>query len=159
MKHRHAHLKVKMLIFLDIDGVLHPEPRNSTEMLMSELPRLERILRDFKDVSIVISSTWRQTRTIEYFQNFFSQDIADRVIGMTPRWQDLDIATPLYQRQAEVEAWFKANCEPWNKFIVLDDKPWLFSPFYPHLLKCNPATGIDDEVESALRRLVFSSTN
>ena len=140
-----------MIIFLDIDGVLHPEPCARPELVLRELPRLERVLRHFPQAQVVISSTWRDTRTLGELQSLFSPDVAGQVIGVTPAWRDLDQVVYSYQRQAEVEAWLRENRSPWDRFVVLDDRTWLFSPFYAPLLKCNPLTGMDDRVEQQLR--------
>lgn len=139
-----------MIIFLDIDGVLHPEPCARPELLR-ELPRLETVLRDFPEAQVVVSSTWRDTRTLGELQSLFSPDVAAQVIGVTPAWRDLDQVVYSYQRQAEVEAWLRANRSPWDRFVVLDDRAWLFSPFYAPLLLCDPATGLDNLVEHRLR--------
>jgi hypothetical protein len=139
-----------MIIFLDFDGVLHPEPCDRSEILC-HLPKLERVLREFPDVEVVVTSTWRHTRSIVQFRSLFSSDVAHRVVGLTPRWHEIEDNVYRYHRQAEVEAWLKVNRAPWDKFIVLDDRAWLFSPFYPHLLKCDPLVGIDDLLEQTLR--------
>lgn len=140
-----------MIIFLDFDGVLHPEPCHRAELLLRELPRLETVLRDFPQSQVVISSTWRATRTLGELQAVFSPDVALRVVGVTPAWRDLDHVVYGHHRQAEVDAWLKANRSPWEKYVVLDDRAWLFPPFYAPLLLCDPATGIDDQVEQQLR--------
>lgn len=140
-----------MIIFLDFDGVLHPEPCSRPELLLCELPRVERVLRDFPQAQVVVSSTWRDTRTLGELQSLFSPDVALQVIGVTPPWRDLEDIVYNYQRQAEVEAWLRKNRSPWDRFAVLDDRAWLFSPFYAPLLKCDPATGMDDQVEQQLR--------
>lgn len=45
------------LLFLDIDGVLHPVDR--AEGVFSCKPLFEVTMRDFPDIEIVISSSWR----------------------------------------------------------------------------------------------------
>lgn len=102
---------------------------------------------------VVVSSTWRDTRTLGELQNLFSPDVAVQMIGVTPPWRDLEDIVYSYQRQAEVEAWLRTNRSPWDRFAVLDDRAWLFSPFYAPLLKCDPATGMDDQVEQLRDRL------
>lgn len=143
-----------MIIFLDFDGVLHPEPCRDPEKLLAELLRVEGILRDFQQAQIVVTSTWRHSRTIKDFRDLFSPLTAMQIVGLTPRWQDLDETVYSYHRQAEVEAWLRTHRAPWDEFVILDDKPWLFSPFYPRLLKCNPSTGMDDQVEVTVRALI-----
>lgn len=140
-----------MVLFLDFDGVLHPEPCHQPGQLLCELPRIEGVLRDFPESQVVVSSTWRDTRSLGELQGIFSPDVAGRVVGVTPHWRQLEHTVYSHHRQAEVEAWLKVNRAPWDRFVVLDDRAWLFSPFYAPLLKCDPATGMDDLVEQRLR--------
>lgn len=63
-----------MFLFLDFDGVLHPEPLYGDGELFCRLPLLEALLREFPEVSIVVSSTWRDTRTVEELRKLFSAD-------------------------------------------------------------------------------------
>ncbi|WP_188422769.1 HAD domain-containing protein [Oxalicibacterium solurbis] len=66
------------IIFLDFDGVLHdfPPPQDSAK-LFCNLPRLEAVLREYVNVQIVISSSWRQDYALPYLKTLFSQDIED----------------------------------------------------------------------------------
>ncbi len=148
-----------MIIFLDFDGVLHPEPC-TLDGEFCHLPRFETILRDFPSVRVVISSAWRHSQDLETLRSYFSSDIAERIIDVTPSWAQLDGDAPGYERQAEVEAWIRKNAKPWDDFLALDDRPWLFSPFYPRLVKCVRATGLDDQSEHLLReRLIATESN
>ena len=76
------------LLFLDFDGTLHPEPCYRDGSLCRR-PLFEAVIREAPDVEIVITSTWRDTRDLATLRGFFSNDIAARVIGVTPSWQDL----------------------------------------------------------------------
>ena len=52
-----------MILFLDFDGVLHPEGEDHIfkgGVDFCFLPRLEALLREFPQVKIVISSSWRE---------------------------------------------------------------------------------------------------
>ena len=53
-----------MILFLDIDGVLHPDPPQPDQRLRS-LPRLVAVLQDFPLVEIVISSLWREHLSLD----------------------------------------------------------------------------------------------
>lgn len=146
----------RMIIFLDFDGVLHPEPcRLGGEFC--HLPRFENVLRDLPAVRIVVSSSWRHTRNLATLKSYFSPDISSRIIGVTPSSKQLDGDIPSYERQAEVEAWLRKNASPWDAFVVLDDRPWLFSPFYAPLVKCVRAIGLDDRAEYQLRERLAHS--
>lgn len=81
------------LIFLDIDGVMHSVDRvqaahTSTgfeytgDRLFEHLPLLGRILDQWPDVSVIISSSWRDSYTLPELQGFFG-DWGCRVIGTT----------------------------------------------------------------------------
>lgn len=134
-----------MLLFLDIDGVLHPNIVHDPELLLMHRPTLEAVLRACPRVDVVISSTWRTTRTLAELRALFSDDIASRIISVTPHWtevQDND-SWGAYVRQAEIEAWLRANGRPWEEWVAVDDQPALFRPFCKNLVQC-AATGLDD---------------
>lgn len=126
----------KMVLFLDFDGVLHPEPCYEKDRLFCCLPRLENSLIDFPFVDIVISSTWRETLTLPELRALFSPSFAGRIIGVTPSWEDhQDLLENIgYQWQAEIEAWLRVSGEPWRPWVAIDDKPYLFKPFLPNLI-------------------------
>lgn len=142
-----------MIIFVDFDGVLHPEPCFDSHRLFCFLPRLESVLRDFSQANIVISSTWRETRAFDTLRLFFHADLHDRIIGVTPNWKDhTDLMNVIgYQRQTEIEAWLRNSKEPWASWIAIDDKPYLFRPFLPNLIKTESLVGFDKNTEIKLR--------
>lgn len=144
-----------MILFLDFDGVLHPEPCYEDENLFCRRAQLENILRDFPSVEIVISSNWRDTRTLEELQAFFSDDIAKRIIGVTPDWRDLrelhDVIGT-YPRHIEIEGWRRQSGRVWEPWVALDDRAYWFRPFLENLIRCDPAVGIDDQIAAKLRK-------
>ena len=143
-----------MIVFLDIDGVLHPEPCYDKAQFFIFLPRLERVLREFPQVQIVISSTWRHNRTLEQLREIFSPDIAVRVVDVTPRWSTLpDLMESIgYQRHVEIEGWIRRTGEPWQPWVAIDDKPYLYKPFLKNLIKTDSLTGFDEIAENLLRQ-------
>lgn len=146
-----------MILFLDFDGVLHPDPCYDDRTLFCCLPLLESVLRDFPNVQIVISSTWREKRNLNELRSLFSPDVSNRIIGVTPCWKDCpDVFEVVgYQRQAEIEAWLRSSGEPWRNWVAIDDKAFLFKPFLPNLVKTNSSVGFDENIKRELReRLV-----
>lgn len=145
-----------MILFLDFDGVLHPEPCSDSSILFCHLPRLESVLRDFPDVRIVISSTWRTAHTLDNLKANFSPDIAQRIIGVTPAWRDLpdllDTIGHTYVRQVEIEGWLRASGRPWEKWIAIDDKAYWFKPFLPNLVIADARFCLTDVVVDELRK-------
>lgn len=74
----------KITLFLDFDGVLHPFLARSSAEAFCHLPRLERVLREFPAVQIVIASTQRESVPLTHLAQRFSPDIAARIVGITP---------------------------------------------------------------------------
>lgn len=89
-------------------------------------------------------STWRETRTLSELKALFSSDVALRIIGVTPRWTEIqDNATyGAYVRQAEIEAWLRTASRTWEQWLAVDDQPHWFRPFCKNLLVTNGATGL-----------------
>ncbi len=137
------------LLFLDIVGVLHPvfprDDRTDEEnQLFSYRPRLERVLREFPDVQIVIASDWRKHHTLEELQDLFAADIAARIIGVT----DIDDEDrEIGNRQRAVER-FIAKGLPETKWVAIDDDEGNYLPGAT-LVLCND--GFRDEEEAVLR--------
>lgn len=148
-----------MILFLDFDGVLHSEPCYDKSQQFAYLPRLESVLRDFPDVRIVISSTWREKRSISQLCALFSVDIGVRIAGVTPFWQDIpDIADVIgYRRHSEIEGWLRQSGEPWEAWVAIDDKPYLFRPFLKNLIRTYSAIGFDERAEISLRQYLTKS--
>jgi hypothetical protein len=142
-----------MILFLDFDGVLHPEPCLDQSMLFCRRRLLEDCLRDFPDVKIVITSTWRERHSLDAMRALFVPDIGARIIGVTPQWRDLlDLLSSMaYLRQVEVQGWLRQHGQPWTQWVALDDKPWLFKPFLSNLVTCDGEVGLDEITLQKLR--------
>lgn len=102
-------------LFLDFDGVLHPEFCHESRHF-SYLPFFEQVLRSSADVDVdvVVSSTWRQQYPLDQLRSRFSTDVAHRVIGVTPEYKDLvDVPDSLLgdEREAECHAWLRTQIE------------------------------------------------
>lgn len=145
-----------MILMLDFDGVLHPDPCNDSALYFSRLPMLEEVLREVPGVEIVITSTWRERRRLEELRQVFSADISLRVIGVSPCWHDHpDLAEsigPTYLRSIEIEAYLRLMGKPWLPWLALDDKPHLFRPFCKSLIVCSPAVGLTEDIMAELRK-------
>ena len=137
-----------MIVFLDFDGVLHPEPCADDE-LFCHLPSIEEVLREFPHVLVVISSAWRlayRHRPISRLRKYFSQDIARRIVGMTPDYRRADEAMAprglgLFLRQWECIGWFRPHRPPGIPWIAIDDRDYLFQPCCSNLILCDSAIG------------------
>lgn len=142
-----------MILFLDFDGVLHPEgfryPVRDFRYFPL-LPRLENLLRLHRHVRIVISSLWRLRMELSQLREVFSPDIRDRVIDMTPLPLRFDDAIyTLDFREREIVRWLEANGGVDQPWVALDDAPFLH--YLHRLVPCKSLIGFDDEAERALR--------
>jgi len=117
------------LLALDFDGVLHPVfPRadrtDAENRHWSCLPALEAVLRDFPDVGVLVTSSWRTQREWSWLVDRFSPDIRPRLLGATP----VLAANGQGSRHDEVEAWLAAKGRTGEAWVGLDDVPDLYRP-------------------------------
>lgn len=142
-----------VVLFLDFDGVTHPEPCESSEAFC-RIPLIESVLRHCIDVQIVISSSWRNFHTLEGLRVHFASDIAQRVVGVTPsitdpRWSP---GVPEFDRQFEIEHWIE-NHRPGAHWVAIDDRAHWFEPGCPHLLLTDSCEGFTQESAKTLQKL------
>ncbi len=114
-----------MILFLDFDGVLHPEydgqatPADVTAFC--HLPRFEAVMRDHPDVEIVINSAWREHFPLDALRARFSPNIAARIIGATPVTPRLDGKYTPASREGEILDWLAAADRAHEPWLALDD--------------------------------------
>ena len=75
----------KKTLFLDFDGVLHRYTAPSNRLFV-RIVHFERVMRQFPEWQIVISSSWREYVRLEVMRRRFSADIAERIVGVTPEF-------------------------------------------------------------------------
>lgn len=131
------------ILFLDFDGVLHPGDAGTFRYVA----KLEKLLRQYPVVDLVISSNWRERVPFRELIDPFSVDVAQRIVGTTP-------ILPGEDRQSEIETFCRRHgIQDW---LVLDDRAELFSPYYWRLQLIDGRLGLCDTdldlVEHWLRR-------
>lgn len=145
------------ILFLDFDGVLHPEFSPPSEYFCC-LPHFEAVLRRVPDCEIVIASTWRVNHPLSDLQKPFAPDIAARIIGATPLLSEIeDVSDSLlaYEREAECHAWLRANERAHLLWLALDDRAWLYRPFSHNVYLVDGSKGIQaTDVEPLAQRLL-----
>lgn len=139
------------LLFLDVDGVLHPLNIDYTfsSRFFSHSPLLEELLREFRSVDIVISSDWRLADSVEQLQQYFSEDIRHRIIGATPQI-DPD-AVVHHRRQLEIQAWLEGNGRNDAEWVALDDWASHFEAGFERLVLTDPKRAFDQDSLQELR--------
>jgi len=144
-----------VFIFLDIDGVLKPDqnsfscrPHNVFDQ--NCLDNFENAIRQFDNIKIVISSTWKLVYTLKKIQQLFSDDIQPLVVGMTP---DAYGQTTDYERYKEVLAYLKKNNDEDCDWVAIDDDP----EHYPKkctVILTESSTGFNHTSALELERLI-----
>ena len=82
------------ILFLDFDGVLHPEPCHDTPQFC-RMPLFERAMAQLPGVDIVVSSSWRHGRTLADLRALLAEALRARIVGMTPQLKDFQDGIPL----------------------------------------------------------------
>jgi len=159
-----------IILFLDFDGVTHTD-KSPVDELFSKMSLIEDVLYDYDDVSIVISSSWRESYSLSDMREFFDERMQHRVIGVTPiAWGSptlwLPGLVPEYEREWECHQWLLENKhlidvdefqvgEPTQlKWIAIDDRPYWFSPNCLNLLTVDPVIGFGLQDQPALHRML-----
>jgi hypothetical protein len=127
---------VRRILFLDFDGVLHPDGVG----LFSRLGLFEEYLLKMPEAKIVISSSRRETHALEDLKANFSASLRRRIIGITP---SLDDGYDSGGRQHEIEAFLKvAGLNGANSsWIALDDTRLFFEDDCSFLILTDPNQG------------------
>lgn len=141
------------ILFLDFDGVLHPEPCHDAP-LFSQMALLERALAELPHWRVVVSSSWRHGRTLDDLRALFPLTLQPRVIGLTPLFKDIadDVPQALkrFPREAECLRWLRDHAAPGTPWLALDDCPWMFRPLCPNLVETDCRTGLQPNEAQAL---------
>lgn len=138
----------KISLFLDLDGVLNPTPC-PVEQLMVHLPQLQRLLAEFWELELVISSSVNSARDLRELKAMFPYEVARRVVGLTP-------CLPLGElnhRERAILMWLAEHRGPVRsaKWVAIDDSPQWFSPRCPNLFVTDPQVGLDECALDGLR--------
>jgi predicted protein tyrosine phosphatase len=117
-----------MYIFLDIDGVLLKDdevPIDDIELLEASyakfdpscLQEFETVIRHYPETKIVISSAWREQFSLEEIKSHFSDDVAEKIIGVTP----VAKVVQKFYRHLEVLDYLKSNNLTEAAWVAIDD--------------------------------------
>jgi hypothetical protein len=101
-------------------------------------------------VRVVISSSWQEAYSIAALRFRFSDDIQQRIIGVT--------ASDEQSRYYQIQDYLQRTWPPTALWVALDDAQDEFPTLCPELVLCDPAVGFDAHAERQLRA-IFSSIN
>lgn len=146
------------ILFLDFDGVTHPEVCTKPELFQA-LPLIEAVLREHVQVEIVISSAWRQYHSLEELLQPFAADMATRVVGVTPSIKRLSgewLPNGLedFSRECECVSWLRQN-RPGARWLAIDDIDHWFRPGCSDLLLTDPTEGFLPSDQARLASMIL----
>lgn len=145
---------VKTILFLDIDGVLHPDPADESQAFCRR-EFLWELLEARPNLSVVISSDWRVRHPLPALVGRLlagcTAPFASRFIGVTPVFPELKHS---YRgREQECLAWLLESGHQ-GEWLALDDVAGNFQFGSPQLVLTDYRTGLDvDTLARALSRL------
>lgn len=136
-----------MILFLDFDGVLHPDfARNHA--CFSANPLLWQLLDACPNVDVVFSTSWRGIHPVAELIQFATQGggerHARRFLGTTPSLVTERSANIVqrYLREEEIACWLHGNGRDREPWLALDDFKEYFSPACPNLFAVDHITGL-----------------
>ncbi|WP_377161634.1 HAD domain-containing protein [Roseateles sp. UC29_93] len=120
------------MLFLDFDGVLHPAGGKPGEVLPFEwLPQLAAIVGPFRDVGVVVHSSWRDSYSEEYMRDFL-EPLGDAFKGVAPPGHKAHAIRRYLEEHPEI-----------GESVVLDDQAEeLPSIRGVQILVCDPSLGV-----------------
>jgi hypothetical protein len=140
-----GYLNMDRILFLDFDGVLHPDAAD-TDMYFCYMTEFCDVLRQVDpngEMPIVVSSMWRFTDRIPCLRSHFPDDVARRIVGVTPDLFDSDDErnsgsrgwgmagsakgdSNYGSREREILAWMD-KFAPAGQWLAIDDRAKYFS--------------------------------
>lgn len=144
-----------LLLFLDIDGVLHKANTGHLNLI----PNLNQVINEFEKkfsqvkVKIVISSNWKDSFNLSDLKETLLE-LSDRIIDVTPECSRSE-HNQYDKRQKEIEKWLSINSKKFKgdlKFLAIDDDKKIFTTGYPHVFFTENNAGLDAETCEKLRR-------
>ncbi len=145
-----------VILFLDFDGVLHPDPCYDTDQLFVHAPYLAATLEPFAEVSVVLSTSWRTSKPLDALIAPLPESLRERVVDITPDASSFRPPPHLlpYRRHAECMHWLETNRQLDQGWIAIDDRESWFAPECENLIVCNSQTGFDGTAACRLHAML-----
>jgi len=143
-------------LFLDFDGVLHPDRYALTNYdpdrvfrsneIFSQAPILAGLITEFP-CQIIISSSWRFTHSLEEMKAKLPKVLAKNVVGVTG-----DAYIGPYPRYNEIQEYLTSRNKSLFAWRALDDSKLEFPNGCTDLILCDPNTGITSKQIQELKK-------
>jgi len=145
-----ATIQKPMLIYCDLDGVLHRWPCAAEDMFDPGcIARFEETIRPH-DVRLVITSTWRLDWSLERIRHRLGL-LGRYLIGVTP---DIDDPFLRFGRYHEVLRHRQEQAVGETPWIAIDDEAGRYPEDLPNLIQTDPRAGFSEKDSATLSRLL-----
>lgn len=162
-------LYMRRLLFLDYDGVLHPDAvyltrrgieLRATGSLFMWAPQLIEVLADHPDLRIVLSTSWARYLGFDRARLALPAKLRHQVIGATWHsamgrgWSD-HISWDVQTRWEQIAAYLSRLNEPVRWLAIDDDVRGWASANCDQLIQTDPSTGLSDTsvMDELIRKL------
>lgn len=136
--------KGDLVLFFDIDGVLHPNQTESLELK----DKLLTLIDAYPNIELIMCSDWRVSSPLEWFEKRFGPALSVHFMGCTPV---LD-SKQEFRRQREVETF--VNHFNVRRFLVVDDRQDFYEPGFSNLVVTDTHTGLTEKNLSDISNLI-----
>jgi hypothetical protein len=140
------------LLFLDFDGVLHPNHCDDDQWFSNLNHFLAFLDRCPEAPRIVVSSSWRFHYTWDELLAFFPERFHVLMAGTTG-----PVIPGRLSRFREIQAYLD-DYRGWEDWRALDDCAWEFPDDCPQLIRCDGARGLDDRALASLAAWLRGTT-
>lgn len=119
-----------MILFLDFDGVLHPIT-GSPPFKPDCMAVLSNILDAYPEIRIVITSSWREEKSLDELVSLLGEQIGSSVIGTTPIIDEAFMHNVRYHEALEYLKGSSLEHFPW---FAIDDERGSYPDNVPVIL-------------------------
>lgn len=139
---------MQMLIYCDIDGVLHRWPCPPEQMFDPVcIARLTAVIRGH-NAGLVITSTWRLEWPLKQLQSRLGP-LGATLVGVTP---EIDDPFLKFGRYHEVLRHCERIAPTGSRWIAIDDEPGRYPDHLDNLILTDPRVGFSEEDALRLSR-------
>jgi len=120
---RQGRLNFSRVLFLDIDGVLHPELPTAKPQFcyLRNFHQTLRRVDPLANMPVVISSDWKLHHPLMDLKMRFPPDLAQQIVGVTPD----HFGFPHGNRESEINTWMNQHAAT-GDWLAIDDRPRWF---------------------------------
>lgn len=144
-----------MIIFLDIDGVLHPDPA-TLDQAFCQRHLLWELLKARPGVQVVISSDWRADHSLDEMVGFIlaggDAHLKRRFVGTTPALPGVN--HEYRSRERECVQWLNESSFSGSSWLAIDDIAGNFAYGSPHVFLTDYRNGItSSDIKTLLSKI------